>query len=758
MIKVPSGIRRGGSPEIKIDRFGGEDSSTVPTQIAINRAEEMVNMMLDTQGMLQQFPGFRKAISGTVSAGTTPVRMVTRNATADKLIKAHGGKLFVFTPGGAETEIYSGLTDAKTKDFVMGDNQYFQNGTDFIRWNGARLTFGTNTITTTGADFVGFAVGDSVVVAGCSITANNKTATITGVSEKVLTFGAGTFTAGVEAEGVTITENSTLTFTATTITTTGADFDFVVGETIYVSGCTVAPANNKSAVITVKTAKVLTFASTFVVGVETTGVTISGASKSYIQAKYNTTVETVESVAYVPTTVIGRLPTGGGTAFEAVNLLQPKRKNSFIGDGATKIFQLDTVGLDATLMTAIVAGVYQVETTHFTVNRVTGVVTFITAPANGAGVDNTIITFAKTVTGYANRIKNCQFFAIFGVGNNLRVFMSGNPNFKNQDWYSAMQDPTYWPDLNYTKIGSEGVAIKGYALQQGVMHILKEDSNYDPTIWTRTAETYTDNTLYFPVRQNNSQIGLLATETVKGVDDVSVMLSKKGVYRITATYVAEERGLEHISPRMDARILREANLKDAIAFDFEGRYGIAINDMVYVLDYNNNYETYRWKGIPASCFYEYDSNLYFGDKNSGNVYVMNRLGDGANTDMLGDLPIESYWMSQMMSMDRANFLKMIDTISVTLVPVSARSNVDIYYRTNKRNEKFVKRISLSKFEIDSIDLENFSLLTSNLPQTVNREINVSDIIYFQLILKNSVPGSGLAIPNITIPYSFAGQI
>lgn len=73
----------------------------------------------------------------------------------------------------------------------------------------SELTFATNTITTTGDDYSGFTIGDTVVITGCTDqTANNKTAVITGVSETVLTFAAGTFTAQTESGTVTISEAS----------------------------------------------------------------------------------------------------------------------------------------------------------------------------------------------------------------------------------------------------------------------------------------------------------------------------------------------------------------------------------------------------------------------------------------------------------------------------------------------------------------------------------------------------------------------
>lgn len=113
----------------------------------------------------------------------------------------------------------------------------------------ATLVFTATTITTTGVDFTGFSVGDSVTIAGCSVTANNKTAVITAVAAKVLTFASGTFTAATETGDVTITKGTTVYSTAISpgnpqkFQSTGDSGSFVVG----VAGKNLIPKTSKSA-------------------------------------------------------------------------------------------------------------------------------------------------------------------------------------------------------------------------------------------------------------------------------------------------------------------------------------------------------------------------------------------------------------------------------------------------------------------------------------------------------------------------------
>ena len=158
----------------------------------------------------------------------------------------------------------------------------------------------------------------------------------------------------------------------------------------------------------------------------------------------------VQDVAYVPTTTISAQPTGGGTSYEAVNLLTPKRINTFIGNGSATQFQVDAKNLDDTEVTAAVNGA---SVTVSSVNRTTGLITLASAPANANGLANVSITFSKTVTGYADKINQCRFAGLYGGKNDTRAFVAGNPDEPDCDWQSGLYDPTYFPDTGYTPHG-----------------------------------------------------------------------------------------------------------------------------------------------------------------------------------------------------------------------------------------------------------------------------------------------------------------
>jgi hypothetical protein len=60
-----------------------------------------------------------------------------------------------------------------------------------------------------------------------------------------------------------------------------------------------------------------------------------------------TTVKNVSDDGYVPTILISRNPTGGGTVYEAVNLITGKRTESFLGNETDKVYQLSANKIDS---------------------------------------------------------------------------------------------------------------------------------------------------------------------------------------------------------------------------------------------------------------------------------------------------------------------------------------------------------------------------------------------------------------------------
>ena len=102
----------------------------------------------------------------------------------------------------------------------------------------------------------------------------------------------------------------------------------------------------------------------------------------------------VSESAYIPLVYINTPPAGGGTAFDEINLLTPKKHQQFDGDGVASTYQLAETNIDS-IDQVYVDGVLKTVTTDYTVNLTNGTVLPVT-PANfTSGTNNIDIYWTK---------------------------------------------------------------------------------------------------------------------------------------------------------------------------------------------------------------------------------------------------------------------------------------------------------------------------------------------------------------------------
>ena len=368
-------------------------------------------------------------------------------------------------------------------------------------------------------------------------------------------------------------------------------------------------------------------------------------------------VTSVSEHAFIPTTVIGAPATGGGTPFEPVNMLTGKRINSMIGDGTSTVFKLDSENIDS-VESVKIDGVLKAETTDYTVNLSDGTVTFTQAPAEsaaGGGVDNVVIAFTKNVPGYISRIEKCTIAASYGYNNDNRFFLSGNPEYQNWDWQSGLDDPTYFPDTGYTKIGADTSAVMGYIKQYDTMTIIKNSNEQDAELFLRTATFTDDNKVIFPVKQGAKGVGAVSIAAFSTLRDDPLFLSKEGVFAIASSSVNQERVLQDRSFYVNSKLTKEEGLDKAVSVVWNGYYILCVNGHCYVADSRQrtgdsrteqySYEWYYWTNIPAVMFLENGGDLYFGTSD-GRVCKFNTDITGVSRFNDDGDPIVARWSTK----------------------------------------------------------------------------------------------------------------
>lgn len=472
----------------------------------------------------------------------------------------------------------------------------------------------------------------------------------------------------------------------------------------------------------------------------------------------------VGEIAYVPTTSIARTPDGTvQTVFEQVNLLSPKRKNTFIGDGVAKDYYLDFAGLDTTAVTATINGVPKTEGADFTVNRILGVVSFNTPPPAPAvaGQSNVEITAQRTVTGYVQRITNSDKAALYGSGAPNTVFVYGNPNYKNRDYYSWIGDPAYMPDLNYTIVGGEGNRIMGYVRIGEYLGIVKEDNEQDATIYLRSPETGADGIVFYRQKQGIAGVGAISPEGFANLGDEPLFLSRQGVYAITSNAVTAERIVQNRSYFVDAKLTREEELDSAAAVSWNGFYMVASGGRCYLLSGRNKfyppdrpmvYECYHWENFPARCFLEQGGALYFGTnegkicKLNTDINTMDRFNDYTGLDKTNPMPVICAFATKNDNDGTTSVVKQMikKGCSVTLMPY-LRSSASVCLVVDGEAERQICYETMDIFDWEDIDFGRFTLNSNESPQEILFRHKVKGYKRLQILIRNSGLSEGFGI-------------
>jgi hypothetical protein len=351
--------------------------------------------------------------------------------------------------------------------------------------------------------------------------------------------------------------------------------------------------------------------------------------------------------SYIPTLTISKEPSGGGQEYEAINLLQPAFIELFTVTEETKTatqFCLTFGDLGSAEVYAWVLNnsgewVAKTENTDFTVNRETGVVTFATAPGKSPlnGEDNVKIQAergAEDVAAAQSKINKCKFGTRFGVNGAFdRLFVSGNPDFPNSDWYSEQWDCSYWPDTGYSLLGSSRSAIVGYSIISNYLAAHKDEMEQDLSIVLREGDLVDDKPS-FKIINTLQGAGAIATNSFAYLCTEPLFLTRSGLYAVTAQDITGEKYAQSRSFYLNGRLTEEKfeDLQKSVACIFNDMYLLSVDhDRLYVLDglqpirtdKSEPYSTRQYVGfycdnLPIHYMWERENRLFFGTQ-SGKV-------------------------------------------------------------------------------------------------------------------------------------------
>lgn len=424
-----------------------------------------------------------------------------------------------------------------------------------------------------------------------------------------------------------------------------------------------------------------------------------------------TAIKEVEG--YVPTTSIARKPNdkklSGGIPHEDMNMLQSKRINTFLRDGANKVFWLDrdNIDTDFTPVVEIVStktGKWAAVTDKYTVDYDSGKIVFNDVPTNDAGSllphtdgqDDLRVTFSKTIPGYRDTILNCTLLQVF----DNRVFFSGNPDHPNTVWHCSLENPAYVSDLDYYQEGIDSAAVKGLVAGNNALWVFREPNDANTTVFYHTPTIDDEYGKVYPSAHSSVTTGCVG-KAINFNDDI-VFFSPRGMEGISGD-VTTEQVVAHRSTLVDRKLISEAGYKDMLLAEWEGYLLVIIGDKVYLADSrtaftNADHIEYDW------FYWQLEKKITSAKVNDGVLYL--GTADGVYTLTDTECDIESYWVTPK---DKFKYPQMQKTTNKKGCVTEATGDISVYVKTDKSEwelvgthenvtDSFVSRIKKKKWK------------------------------------------------------------
>ncbi len=400
--------------------------------------------------------------------------------------------------------------------------------------------------------------------------------------------------------------------------------------------------------------------------------------KNYLQYD-GTQIKAVEG--YVPTTYISRVPLGGGKKYQDVNMLTPRRINTFRGDGKSKEYYVDSTNIDSIIAVKVENRETgeMVKTTAYTEYLEKGMIKFTTAPGEPltTGQDNVSIEFTKKVTKedgdedeYRKAILSCTMIQLF----DNRVFFSGNPNKPNYVYHCSLNDPTYFSDLDYYREGMDEAKITGIAAGNNALWVFREPSDANTNVFYHIPALDDEYGKIYPSSHSSISLGCVG-KAINFGDDI-VFFSPRGMEGISGDITTEQMAA-HRSTVVDRRLTDEANYSSMLLEEYEGYLFVIIGKNVYLADsrsmfQNENHYEYEW------YYWEFDKEITCTRVYEGMLYLGTKDGVYSLSDTESDVP--SYWVTPKDKFEAPHKQK---TTNKKGCVVEALGNVTISVKTDK---------------------------------------------------------------------------
>ena len=466
----------------------------------------------------------------------------------------------------------------------------------------------------------------------------------------------------------------------------------------------------------------------------------------------------LDTCGYIPTTSVSRDANGGGTDYENYNLISPYAINTFLAqkiegepDGQgnptytdQSIFKLDKKGITAVISVKKLNSEGEfVEVLGYSYDLTKGEVYFTPGESPILGRDNVRITYQYDNTSEKSKINKCNIATLYGYeGNGNRIFATGNTDFPNYDYWCDQENPLFWPDENFAKVGIQ--PIVGYSkLNDGTLAILKEHSDTDYTVYYRSYNLL-NNIEVFPLKDGAKNIGCISGYSTCNLLNDPLMLTNQGVFAIIGDN-GEKFAMQR-SYYVNGKLLKEANLQNAYGLSVDGKYYLAINGHIYIADSRYlsyprhgkteqyQYEWWYWDNIPARVLFQWNNKLYFGTSDGKICGFTSGYNDIAT-------PIQAYWETPFINFGDNQKSKSIKNVSLMLNTTTVNEITFGYYLDDGVKNTIAHEITSA---------------SAIFPRTIHEKEKIKKFMFVKFYFQNNT-NKRLSFERLSLEYVIAGR-
>ena len=408
------------------------------------------------------------------------------------------------------------------------------------------------------------------------------------------------------------------------------------------------------------------------------------------------------------------------------------------------------------------------------------------------GEDNLYIVFKRDEEKFfedIQKINNCKCVEYFGLeGYEDRVFLSGNDLYKNYVFYSEMDKPLYFPELNYLKVGINDNEIYSMAKMNKFLSVTTNNSIF--LITGRLTENQSeavkdyDTNYQFYVCDNFS-----IAEPVKDCPCVSFMdeilyLAKSGIHAIRQSTMNDSRYAVNVSAFINKELIKD--IENGYSFK-----AVSYNDFCYFIASKNNeckayildgmnytqsaanpysnkqYECYYFSSVPGDKVFTVKNSgsilkkgIYFYKnkaittikENEANAYTDKLFNDNGETE---SYPIKSFWETpDIYGIDfykDKTFSKIGLMIDYTKEMTTA---VKIEYRVNNGEWKMLKDYdgTFYIFNFKNINFQTFSFRTELKKIALSKKIKIKKAQSVRFRFSNDIINMPMGLSEFGIDY------